>query len=148
MYFLTLLCALRLAPLSQSRATTSKWPSSAAAITGVSPTYQKSQSATLQNIIYARYDPMSTVLLSDRSISAYLVPGLDVRPPVQEDLGSLQVASHSSTVESGRPILSKTRRQNWMHSLLLPITSPTYIGAGLDVGSLLAEQVGDLGVTV
>ena len=35
-----------------------------------------------------------------------LVPGLDVRPPVQKDLDGLQVALLSSIEESGRPTLS------------------------------------------
>jgi hypothetical protein len=54
--------------------------------------------------------------------SAYLIPGLDVCPPVQEDLDSLEVAFVSSTIENGGPILSESQRQNYfihIHGILL-----------------------------
>ena len=53
-HFLTLLCALRLAPLLQSSTTTSEWPPSAAAIRGVNPIYQ-SKSATLDHSYMVAY---------------------------------------------------------------------------------------------
>ena len=47
------------------------------------------------------------------AVSAYHgVPGLDVCPPVQEDLGDPEVASLSSTVEGSPSILSDTQRDN------------------------------------
>ena len=44
--------------------------------------------------------------------SAYPVPGLDVCPPVQEDLNGPKVAFLSSTVEGSASILSETQRDN------------------------------------
>ena len=41
-------------------------------------------------------------------LSNYLVPGLDVCPPVQEDFDSLEVTLPSSNIESGGPTLSDT----------------------------------------
>ena len=47
-----------------------------------------------------------------RSTNAYLVPGLDVRPPVQEELDGLQVTLLSSPIESGGPTLPESQKQN------------------------------------
>ena len=50
------------------------------------------------------------VMLSVTAVaaSAYIFPGLDVCPPVQENLDGPEVAFLSSTVESSISILSET----------------------------------------
>ena len=46
-------------------------------------------------------------------LSAYLIPGLDVGPPVQENLDGPEVAFSSSTVEGRLPsVLSETQKNN------------------------------------
>ena len=59
--------------------------------------------------------------------SGYLLfPGLDVCPPVQENLDDLEMAFVSSPEESGAPILSETQRQNYfiqIHGILLVHTN-------------------------
>ena len=49
------------------------------------------------------------------AVSAYLVPGIDVCPPVQEDLDGPEVAYLSSQVEGSFSILSDTQRDNTEH---------------------------------
>ena len=46
------------------------------------------------------------------AVSAYPVPGLDVCPPVQENLDGPEVAFLSSIVEGSPSILSDTQRSN------------------------------------
>ena len=53
------------------------------------------------------HEMLSSLSVIVESTDHLPVPGLDVGPPVQEDLDGLQVALLSSTVESGGPILSK-----------------------------------------
>ena len=45
-------------------------------------------------------------------VSAYLAPGLDVCPPVQEDLDDPEVAFLSSKVEGSPSTLSETQIDN------------------------------------
>ena len=53
------------------------------------------------------------------AVSAYrFVPGLDVCPPIQEDLGCAEVAFPSSTVEDSPSILSEAQRDNTKHSYM------------------------------
>ena len=98
-----------------------------------------------------------------------LGPGLDVCPPVQEDLDGLEVALPGSTVECGDPILAETKlsEDTWspkrrhaiptymsmhysiytLHCNILLSAILAYIDPGLDVGSSLAQQSHHLGVT-
>jgi hypothetical protein len=46
------------------------------------------------------------------AVSAYLVPSIDVCPPVQEDLDDLEVAAQGSPVEGSPFILSETQKDN------------------------------------
>ena len=46
------------------------------------------------------------------AVSAYHGPGLDVCPPVQENLGGPEVAAQGSPVEGSPSILSETQRDN------------------------------------
>jgi hypothetical protein len=46
------------------------------------------------------------------AVSAYRVPGLNVCPPVQEDLDDLEAAEVSSQVEDSPSILSETLRKS------------------------------------
>ena len=85
---------------------------------------------------------------------AYLGPGLDVRPPVQEDLDDLQVASPCSIIQCSGSILSKNdpvTDPNILSVLLYGSTdvyNTAYITMCLDVGSSLAKQNHHIGVTV
>ncbi len=49
------------------------------------------------------------------AVSAYHGPGLDVCPPVQENLGGPEVAAQGSPVEGSPSILSETRRDNTLN---------------------------------
>ena len=46
------------------------------------------------------------------AVSAYLVPGFDVCPPVQEDLDGPEVAFLGSAVQGSISILSDTQKGN------------------------------------
>ena len=71
---------------------------------------------------------MQSVIAGAVSTGYLFVPSLDVCPPVQEHLDSLQMAFVSSPVESGGPILSKTQRQNYFIQIQgIVLHSLTYI---------------------
>jgi hypothetical protein len=58
------------------------------------------------------------------AVSAYPGPGLDVCPPVQEDLDGPEVANLSSTVKDRQSILSDTQRDK-IFNIYMEYTSHT-----------------------
>ena len=59
---------------------------------------------------------MQNIYKAAVAVFAYLGgPGLDVCPPVQENLDDLEVAFLSSSVEGSTSILSETQRDNTLH---------------------------------
>ena len=66
----------------------------------------------IDTYLYVIVDAIGHTVVVEISASAYIIPGLDVRPPVQEDLDNLKMTTLNSTVECGRPTLSKTQRRD------------------------------------
>ena len=78
---------------------------------------------------HRHYQRSATIAVAE-STGYLLFPGLDVCPPVQENLDSLEMAFVSSPVESGAPILAETQRQNYfiqIHGIFLHAYIHTYI---------------------